>query len=54
MRERSDNIRGLNTSLYEEVINMSKIVKTVLIGLIGVVLTVGTFGLYNYFKEKRS
>lgn len=33
---------------------MSKIVKAVLIAVVGIVLTIGTFGLYNYFKEKRS
>lgn len=30
------------------------IVKAVLITAVGIVLTIGTFGLYNYFKEKRS
>lgn len=33
---------------------MSKIVKAVLIMVVGIVLTIGTFGLYNYFKKKRS
>lgn len=30
------------------------IVKAVLITVVGIVLTIGTFGSYNYFKEKRS
>lgn len=33
---------------------LKKIMKILIVAAIGVVLTVGTMGLYNYFKEKRS
>lgn len=33
---------------------MKKIVKVILISVIGIVLTIGTMGLYNYFKGERS
>lgn len=33
---------------------MKKIMKAAIIVIISAVLTVGTFGLYNYINEKRS
>jgi hypothetical protein len=33
---------------------MKKIMKAIIIGLLIAMLTVGSLGLYNYFKKKRS
>lgn len=33
---------------------LKKIVRILIVAAIGTVLTIGTMGLYNYFKEKRS
>ena len=33
---------------------MKNIVKVILISLVGIVLTIVTLGLYNYFKGERS